>query len=786
MTNAIRSMRRAQTPANMTPFLRLRFAVICLLIGAAAGAQAQQPPPAGTPAPAVQTQPALPPPTVPGGLNLNNASLFEVINLLAQDLHINYILDPGVKNGTVTINTYGAVRDLDLRPLLETILRMNGLAMVQVDNIFRIIPAANIARQPVSPISETDGSKLSDDERLVLNLVFLRYVTSTEMQKILLPFVGDGGQMTPYDPANLLIILDNSRNMRRTLELINMFDSDTFAGQRVRAFETKNGRPTDLAKELEEVFKAYALTGDKGSGAVRFLPINRINTILAVAPNPGAFAEVDKWLQKLDIPAKQTAGEVDNHVYKLKYGRAEILGSVINQLYGGCGFGGAAMYGGMPGNSTYPAAGYPGVGGGGGYGGGAYGGGAYGGGAYGGGAYGGAGGGYGGGAGAYGGGYGAGGGYPGGGMGGGGVPCVSASGTAMGGAAAAPVLTPFNSTPAASTTGTTAATTAAADQTGQYLSPASPYGRSSGPRIIPNPYDNTLIVQGTPQEWEQIRHLLEQIDVSPRQVLIDAKIYEVDLTGDLTFGVESFLQKAGKTNASVPAHQLLASAGTAGINLTAGTLVGQSRQLLAFLQANEARTKTKVLSAPSVIATDSIPASITVGDSVPTVSSVASSNVQQNGNSLFTNSIQNTSTGIGLNILARVNPSGVVTMVINQNVTAPIPNPLAASGGAGSNIDSPSFSQRNVSTQVTVEDGDTVAIGGIITENTTESLAGIPFLDRLPYVGFVFGQKQTTKQRTELIVFLTPRVIYDTTQMTDATEELKEKVRGLRKLMKNE
>jgi general secretion pathway protein D len=293
-------------------------------------------------------------------------------------------------------------------------------------------------------------------------------------------------------------------------------------------------------------------------------------------------------------------------------------------------------------------------------------------------------------------------------------------------------------------------------------------------------------VQGTPQEWEQIRHLLEQLDVPPRQVLIDAKIYEIDLNGDLKYGVESFLQKAGTGNTSVPAHQLLGSGGSAGINLTAGTLVGQSRQLLAFLQANETRSKTKVLSAPSVIATDSIPASITVGDSVPTVNSIASSNVQQNGNSLFTNSIQNTSTGIGLNILARINPSGVVTMVINQNVTAPIPNPLSSSGSAGSDIDSPSFSQRNVSTQVTVEDGDTVAIGGIITENHTEAVSGIPFLDRLPYIGGAFGLKEITSQRTELIVFLTPRVIYDTAQMTDATDELKQKVRGLRKLMKDE
>src|SRR3981189_1245930 len=92
----------------------------CVLALAAVTAKAQQPPAVPVaPPPANQTQPALPPPTVPGGLNLNNASLLEVINLLAQDLHINYILDSNIKGGTVTINTYGVVRDLDLRPLLQ-------------------------------------------------------------------------------------------------------------------------------------------------------------------------------------------------------------------------------------------------------------------------------------------------------------------------------------------------------------------------------------------------------------------------------------------------------------------------------------------------------------------------------------------------------------------------------------------------------------------------------------------------------------------------------------------
>ena len=762
-----------------------------LAVGALAvfalSAQAQQPPAQPAQPPPAQAQPALPAPTVPGGITLTNASLFEVINLLAQDLHINYVLDPAVKNGTVTINTYGQVRDVDLRPLLETILRMNNLAMVQVGNIFRIIPAQNVARQPISPVTETNGANLTDDERMVLNLVFLRYVTSGEMQKVLAPFVGDGGQLTSYDPANLLIILDNSRNMRRTLELVSLFDSDTFAGQRVRAFEMKNGRPSDLSKELDNIFKAYALSGEKGTGAVHFLAIDRINTLLAIAPNPGAFAEVEKWLAKLDIPAKAPVGSTDNYVYKLKYGQAEILGSVINQLYGGCGFSGAGMYGGLPGATTYPATGYAGgyaggspygFGGGmGAYGGGGYGAGAYGGGMYGGGAYG---------AGGYpGGGYGAGG-YPGAmgmGMGGGfGVPCVpQITNTGVSGA----VATPFNTgtaTPPATPGSTTTATTPA-DQTGTYLVQSSPYGKTSGPRIIPNPYNNTLTVQATPQEWQQIEHLLDQMDIPPRQVLIDAKIYEVNLTGAFSAGVEAFLQSRGASNpAGITSRQLQGSSNLGGstqLLLSAGTLVGQSRQLLALLEAQETTTKAKVLSAPSVIATDSIPASITVGDSVPTLSSIATSAVQQNGNSLFTNSISNTSTGIGLNILARVNPSGVVTMVINQNVTSPTPTTT-------SNIDSPSFSQRNVSTQVTVEDGDTIAIGGIIEESSTDTSSGIPLLHRIPYLGAAFGAKSSNKSRTELIIFLTPRVIYDTTQIADATQELKDKVRNLRKDIRNQ
>src|SRR6185369_15129584 len=160
------------------------------------------------------------------------------------------------------------------------------------------------------------------------------------------------------------------------------------------------------------------------------------------------------------------------------------------------------------------------------------------------------------------------------------------------------------------------------DQTGIYLA-SGQMQPPRVPRIIPNQFDNSILVQGTPQEWEQIEKLLQQIDIPPRQVLIEAKIYSVTLTGAFAAGVSSAFQAAssrqGQSNAFFPSLAASATglAGPAGIALTAGALVGRHRELLAFITAQESSSRAKVISAPSVIATDSIQASINVGSTVP-------------------------------------------------------------------------------------------------------------------------------------------------------------------------
>src|SRR5262245_46365217 len=159
---------------------------------------AQPPQPAQTPqAPvtAPATAPAKPAAGTLGGLNFYNVSLVEVIDILAQKLKINYILDPKV-TGKVTINTYGEVKPTDTRQLLDTILRINGATMVQVGDLYRIVPAADAVHLPIPP--KVAGKDLPPEEEMVLNLIFLKYASVADMKALIDPFLGEGRTLVVY------------------------------------------------------------------------------------------------------------------------------------------------------------------------------------------------------------------------------------------------------------------------------------------------------------------------------------------------------------------------------------------------------------------------------------------------------------------------------------------------------------------------------------------------------------------------------------------------------------
>ena len=713
-------------------------------------------PPAPPPQQAPPTAPAAaaPPqggtaPAAPGGagfsLNLTNATLAEVVDILARQLKINYILDQAVK-GTVTINTYGELRLPDVMPLLDTILRMNGATAVQVGNIYRIVPSAQAVRLPIPP--RADQKDLPEDERMVLNLIALRYVSATEIAKVLSPFLGEGAVMTVLDSGNLLLVQDNSRSMRRTMELLALFDNDTFAQQRVRLFEVKNSQASNLVRELDRIFAAYALS-EKNS-AVKFLAIDRISSVLAVSPNPNSFAEVQKWVEKLDKPV--AVGGIQNFIYKVQYGLADQLAATMLSLYGvNMGGYGGGGYGGFnsPYETTYGGFQQGQFPGGGGIGGGR-------------GGLGGRGGGMGGGMGM--------------GMGGYGGGYIQLPG-------AAPAPAPAGAAPPSAAPGT-AADQAATDRTGTYLGAQTfgPTNQAMGLggsiiRIVPDTVNNVIIVQATQQEWEIIHKTIAQLDIAPRQVLIDAKIYEVTLTDAFSSGVQAYLQQRGASTNSLSTRKLVGAAVGGQFHLSIGQLIGNTRELIAVLDAQSKFGRSRVISAPSVVATDNLQATVNVGTEIPVLTSQGLvGGAQAQGTSLFTNTVSNRNTGVILSLTARVNASGIVTMVINQEVSSALP--LSSNG-----IQSPSIQKRTIQTQVTVEDGNTVAIGGVMLEDNVYTADRLPLLGRIPYLGAAFGNTSISKSKTELIVLLTPHVIYDETEVVSMSEELKGRLKELRKIM---
>jgi len=716
-------------------------------------APAQQPP-----APVPQPQQPVPPtaaqqaPAQPAGqaapapgivMNLQDVSLTEVIDQLARKLSLNIQIDPRVK-GTVTLNTYGETRNLDPRNVLDMILRVNGFGMIQEGEIYRIVPLADAVRQPLP--FQVNGKDIPADDQLMLNLVFLKYVNVDELSKVIQEFTDPNAVIKTYAPANLMFILDSRRNMRRLMDLVALFDSDTFAGERVRLYDLHNARPSDLVKELDNIFKSISL--DSKTSAVRFLAVDRIGTLIAVAPNPGVFDTVETWIKKLDVVVSSTAGVIDTYVYHVRYGRAECLAMAMNQLYMPAGAG-AGAYG-------YGGGGYPGA-----YGGG-YGGG-----------YGGSGGGAFGGANS---GYGSQNSFNNG-FGGTGGGCGMMSGMGgMGGAMAGGYGYPSFGGYAAQTPVTTAGplgfvpSGAVATPAGAPAPAAAAAGTSqsqSPPRIVANPLDNSLLIQADAQQYQGILKLLKELDVMPRQILLEAKIYSVVLSGSFSMGVNYLYQKVSGKDRSPTAS--LVNAAT---QLSAGMVVGQAKELLAFLSLTDNAANARVISEPSLIATDSIPASINVGAQVPVLTGTVIT--PGGGTNTQTQGISSHDTGVTLQVNARVNPSGVVTLIIDQEVS----NPTSTTT---SNIPTPSFDQQVVQTQITVQDGDTVAIGGLISENTNSGSSGIPGLNRLPYVGGFFGNKTYSHDRTELIIFMTPHVIYDANDLLEASQELKASVRRLRK-----
>jgi len=260
---------------------------------------------------------------------------------------------------------------------------------------------------------------------------------------------------------------------------------------------------------------------------------------------------------------------------------------------------------------------------------------------------------------------------------------------------------------------------------------------------------NTLLFSASPVHWIQIQKALDELDRTPNQVQIDASILEVTLNNQFNYGVDwSVLSDAGQLTVSSinsPAGKI--AQGIPGMSVT---FLGKDVQ--AAINALSERTNVQVVSAPKIVALDNHLAKLEVGDQVPITTQAEQSTVA--GSAPVINSVEYRSTGVILNVTPRIGGDGRVMLDISQEVSS-------VGQTTSSSINSPTIQERKMATTLILDNGQVVALGGLISTSRNLTDTGIPFLEKAPVLGALFKTHTNTSARTELIVLITAKVIED-------------------------
>lgn len=605
-------------------------------------------------------------------LNFEGADLREVVKAIVGDIfNETYIIDPKVQ-GVINLHTSSPLQRKDLLPTLETLLRMNGAAIIREEGIYKIVPAATAARGSITPQLGDDKVILQGGRGYSVQITPLKFIAAKEMVKLLEPFVTEANAIRIDEARNLIILSGTERELRHLQDTIAMFDVDWLSGMSVALFTLQSVEVKTAVADLGKIFGAQALS--PLAGVVKLVPIERLNAILVITQQPKYLEQARIWIERLDHSGV-AGGGTRLFIYPVQNGMAEKLAALLNNVFS------------KSTASTSPS------------------------------------------------------------------PTL------------APGLAPAEVT---STKPTAVATPEQQEAAGDSVAV---YGDV---RVIADKDNNALLILASPSNYEKIETAIRKLDVPPRQVLIDVTIAEVTLTGDLKFGLEwafkNGLHGSGKLDTGATGIGALAPGFS--YVVSSSNVVGGVASALNLLASD---SRVKVISSPHIMVTDNQTAQIQVGDRVPITSQTQSVLGTNTG---IIASIQYVDTGILLTVTPRINAGGQVTMDINQEVSA-------ASITTTSSINSPTISKRAVKTTVVVKSGETMVLGGLITDNKTIGSSGLPYLSKLPFIGGLFGTQSIANNRTELVLLITPRLVANNQQAREVSDEFRRKLSGLGDLLED-
>ncbi len=654
-------------------------------------------------------------------LNFEDAGIPTVAKTILGDLlGLTYSVDPRVQ-GRMTLAAGRPMARAEALSLFETALRMNGAALLVHDGVYSVVPASEV-RQPGSPARYADIANAAGAVGSAFSLYAPRHGQATSLKTILEPLYPVQGMIQADAERNLLIVSGTGEERRAVIEAAQGFDQDFLAGQSVGVFPLSRATPAEVIDELSMI---YAIKGGADSN-VRFLPVDRMRAVLVVARRAAVLEQAGAWIRRLDQGGD---GERTINVHPLQHAKAADLARVLSRLFGGgAGDSGSPLAPNVQGaRLSVDMAG------------------------------------------------------------------AASGGTAPGVASATPgtPATSFSSgSSGASVGGSTTGSTGAASGGGLSSartvrnsaafgagdSSGSEFGATGGggnaPRIAAHTTSNSLVVYATPAEYRLIQAAIGKLDIVPQQVMIEATIAEVTLNDSLRYGVQYFLKGNGFANVKGSALGFDSNdkAGLQSLLPGFNAVLGSVTDPRVVISALDSITNVKVVSSPQVVVEDNQQALLKVGDKVPVITQQVVSTTTTNAP--LVNAIEFRDTGVILSVTPRVNADGTVSIDVVQEVSA-------VSRSADTGTLTPTISQRRIESAISVRNGQTVALGGLISEDDQGGRSGVPLLSDVPVVGELFSYNDRSRKRTELIVFITPRIIRDSNDARRVTEELMGRLRSL-------
>jgi general secretion pathway protein D len=687
--------------------------------------------------------------------NFENQPVPAVVKVILGDLlKQNYTIVPGVQ-GNISFSTSQPVDSSQAIPILETLLSWTGNALVKQGSGYVVMPAKDAVGGNVAP----SLGAVSPQNGLQARLFPLHYISANEMQKLIKPFARADSILLADPARNVLVLSGTPEDLANYERTVKTFDVDWLRGMSIGVFSLQRANVTELMPKLDSLFGAK---GDTPlAGMLRFIPIERTNSLVVITTQPNYLTEVGGWIEKID---RGGGNEPQLFVYDVRNLKASDLAQYLAQIYatsnGNGGSGGAKVGPGLTSgtlggsdNANGSANGLGSLAG-----------------SFGSSTSGGIGGGLGSGTS---GGLGSSGGI-GGGIGGSG-------GIGSGGIGSNQASNGFGGFTPGGINGNGTSNSVFGNNNGQQ---SQQYSNEDGSiRISSVDANNQLLVRAPPSKWDEINSAIKRLDNTPLQVQIETRILEVRLTGDFQFGVQWYLEGLIKNTTDAngnivpgqPGNQQQGALGAGGANFNPVTSTGGDAFFYSFvnhnlqvaLRALETSGKTKTLSAPSMVVLNNQVAQIQVGDQVP----VNSTSVNTGLATGTVTTAQYIPTGVILGVQPRVNPGGLVYMNVMQQVSQ-----ASTPATVGAN---PTISQRALSTQVAVQSGQTVLLGGLIQQTDQTTDTGIPGLNQIPILGRLFGSTDRSKDRTELIVLITPRVITNGEEAKQITDEYQQKFESL-------